>query len=185
MVAAKQNGNSKEIQKTYCYYCWPYCFEYCVWLRPSIYFNQPIMVIGMKKNVLVLCTGNSCRSQMAHGYLQHFYGNEMNVYSAGIETHGVNSRAIAIMKEDDIDISNHTSNNVNEYLEIPFDFILTVCDHAAENCPYIPGNAIRIHHSFSDPSKLHGTEAEIHQAFEKTRNEIKEYCANLKDKINA
>ncbi|MEN9332683.1 MAG: hypothetical protein RLZZ94_1773 [Bacteroidota bacterium] len=185
MVAAKQNGISKEIQKTYCDYCRPYCFEYCVWLRPSIYFNQSIMVIGMKKNVLVLCTGNSCRSQMAHGYLQHFYGNEMDVYSAGIETHGVNPRAIAIMKEDDIDISNHTSNNVNEYLEIPFDFILTVCDHAAENCPYIPGNAIRIHHSFSDPSKLHGTEDEIHQAFEKTRNEIKEYCANLKDKINA
>jgi arsenate reductase len=143
------------------------------------------MAIGMKKNILVLCTGNSCRSQMAHGYLHHFYGNEMDVYSAGIETHGVNPRAIAIMKEDDIDISNHTSNNVNEYLEIPFDVILTVCDHAAENCPFIPGNALRIHHSFSDPSKLHGTEDEIHQAFEKTRNEIKEYCAKLKDKINA
>mgnify|MGYP003338127194 FL=1 len=87
------------------------------------------------------------------------------------------------MKEDSIDISNHTSNNVNEYLDIPFDIILTVCDHAAENCPYIPGKAIRIHHSFSDPSKLIGTEGEIHAAFEKTRNEIKDYCKNLKEKI--
>jgi arsenate reductase len=142
------------------------------------------MAISMKKNILVLCTGNSCRSQMAHGYLQHFHGNELIVYSAGIETHGVNPRAIAIMNEDGIDLSSHTSNNVTEYLDVPFDVILTVCDHAAENCPYIPGNALRIHHSFSDPSKLNGTEAEIHQAFEKTRNEIKDYCAKLKEKTN-
>lgn len=142
------------------------------------------MAISMKKNILVLCTGNSCRSQMAHGYLQHFHGNELNVYSAGIETHGVNPRAIAIMNEDGIDLSSHTSNNVTEYLDVPFEVILTVCDHAAENCPYMPGNALRIHHSFSDPSKLNGTEAEIHHAFEKTRNEIKDYCAKLKEKTN-
>ena len=72
-------------------------------------------------NILVLCTGNSCRSQMAHGYLEHFTRGKASIYSAGVETHGVNPKAIAIMQEDGIDISNHTSNNLEEYLNIPFD----------------------------------------------------------------
>lgn len=128
----------------------------------------------MNKNILVLCTGNSCRSQMAHGYLNHFGNGKLNLYSAGIETHGVNPRAIAIMKEDGIDISKHTSNHVDEYLGIDFNYIITVCDHAKENCPFIPAkNAVRIHHNFFDPSKLKGTEEEIHSVFEKARNEIK------------
>jgi arsenate reductase len=129
------------------------------------------------KNILVLCTGNSCRSQMAHGYLNHFLDNrKVNVYSAGIETHGINPGAAAIMKEDGLDISQHTSNNVNEYAEIDFDYIITVCDHANENCPYIPSkNAKRLHHNFFDPSKVVGTEKEKHAAFLKARNEIKDY----------
>lgn len=131
------------------------------------------------KNILVLCTGNSCRSQMAHGYLEKKYKGIANVYSAGIETHGVNPRAISIMKEDGIDISHHTSNNVEEYITIPFDLIITVCDNANENCPYLPGNAIRLHHDFTDPSKIKGSEDEIHTAFEKTRNEIKLYVEQL------
>lgn len=131
------------------------------------------------KNILVLCTGNSCRSQMAHGYLAKKFKGVANVYSAGIEVHGVNPRAIAIMKEDGIDISSHTSNHVDEYLSIPFDLILTVCDHANENCPYIPGKAKKIHHNFSDPSKISGTEEEIHAAFEKTRNEIRSYVQGM------
>ena len=85
----------------------------------------------MKKNILVLCTGNSCRSQLAECYLRHFHGERANVYSAGVETHGVNPRAIATMKEDGIDISMHTSNHVDEYLHIPFDLIFTVCYHAS------------------------------------------------------
>ena len=101
------------------------------------------------KRILVLCTGNSCRSQMAHGYLQHFAGKEVEVYSAGVETHGVNPRAIATMKEDGIDISHHTSNNVEEYQNIDFDLIITVCDHAKERCPYFPGKAERLHYNFS------------------------------------
>ena len=131
------------------------------------------------KNVLVLCTGNSCRSQMAHGYLKYFAGNKASVYSAGIETHGVNPRAIAIMKEDGIDISKHTSNHVEEYTDsVDFDFIITVCDHAHENCPFIPApHAVRLHHDFSDPSKLKSNnEDKIHAAFEQTRDEIKSYC---------
>ena len=114
---------------------------------------------------------------MADGYFNHFGGAKLEVYSAGIETHGVNPRAIAIMKDDGVDISSHTSNNVNEYLDIDFDFIVTVCDHAHENCPYIPSsNAVRIHHDFYDPSKLiSDNEEEIYKAFARTRDDIKKF----------
>lgn len=127
------------------------------------------------KNILVLCTGNSCRSQIAEGYLRHFGGDRYNVYSAGIETHGLNPRAVQVMAEDQIDISAHTSNNVDEYLDIPFDYIITVCDHAKENCPYIPSKAERIHVSFEDPAKAKGTEAEIMREFRKVRDRIREF----------
>lgn len=114
---------------------------------------------------------------MAHGYLNHFLDNrKVKVYSAGIETHGLNPGAVSIMKEDGIDISKHTSNLVEEYSKIDFDFIITVCDHANVNCPYIPSkNAVRLHHNFFDPSKVVGTETEKHSAFLKARNEIKSY----------
>ncbi|MBS9462755.1 arsenate reductase ArsC [Flagellimonas sp. 389] len=132
------------------------------------------------KNVLVLCTGNSCRSQMAHGYLNYFQNALATIYSAGIETHGLNPGAVAIMKEDGIDISSHTSNHVDEYDGIKWDYIITVCDHAKENCPFIPAeNAERIHHNFFDPSKVIGTEDKKHEAFLKARNEIKEFCQDF------
>jgi arsenate reductase len=129
-----------------------------------------------KKNILVLCTGNSCRSQMAEGYLREFAGEKAEIYSAGVETHGVNPRAVEVMKEDGIDISSHTSNLVNDYIEIPFHFILTVCDNARERCPFFPSNAKRFHHDFPDPAKAIGNEEEIHEAFVKTRELIKNYC---------
>ena len=133
-----------------------------------------------KKNILVLCTGNSCRSQMAHGYLNHFAEHQLNVYSAGIETHGLNPGALAIMQEDNISIDHHTSNHVDEYADVDFDFIVTVCDHANENCPYIPSkNALRLHHNFFDPSKVVGTDSEKHAAFLKAREEIKDYFKNF------
>lgn len=128
------------------------------------------------KNILVLCTGNSCRSQIAQAYLQKFCGDKALVYSAGIETHGVNPRAIETMLEDGIDISHHTSNHVNEYAQLCFDFIITVCDNAYENCPYFPGSAKRFHHNFTDPAKAIGTEEEITKAFRKVREEIRAYC---------
>jgi arsenate reductase len=131
------------------------------------------------KNILVLCTGNSCRSQIAEGYLQFFAGDAAKVYSAGVERHGVNPRAIATMKEDGIDISHHTSNLVDEYINIPFDLILTVCDNAKERCPYFPAKAERIHYSFPDPAKATGTEEEINLAFRKVRDEIKNYSRDL------
>ncbi len=135
------------------------------------------------KNILVLCTGNSCRSQMAHGYLNTFAKDKATIYSAGIETHGLNPGALAIMKEDGLDISHHTSNNVTEYNSVDFDYILTVCDHANENCPFIPSkNAVRLHHNFFDPSKVKGTDEEKHAAFLKAREEIKAYCKEFIEK---
>ena len=128
------------------------------------------------QKVLVLCTGNSCRSQIAEGYLRHFAKEKAVIYSAGIETHGVNPRAIAVMKEDGVDISRHTSNNINEYLNIDFDFVLTVCDNAKESCPYFPTQAKKFHQNFPDPAKTTGTEEEIMQQFRKVRDMIKLYC---------
>ncbi len=134
----------------------------------------------MGVNILVLCTGNSCRSQIAHGYLQYFTtGNNVNVYSAGVETHGVNPMAIVTMQEDGIDISNHTSNNINEYLNINFDFVITVCDNAKERCPYFPTQAQKLHYNFPDPAKATGTAEEILQEFRAVRQLIKEYCKNF------
>ena len=132
-----------------------------------------------KVKILVLCTGNSCRSQMAEGYLRHFVGERVDVYSAGVETHGVNLKAIAIMKEDGIDITAHTSNHVEEYLNIPFDFVITVCDSAAEKCPVFPSKAMKIHYSFDDPAKAIGAEAAIQSAFRSVRDQIKSYCKDF------
>ncbi|KFD39037.1 arsenate reductase ArsC [Schleiferia thermophila] len=130
----------------------------------------------MKKKILVLCTGNSCRSQIAEGYLRHFAGDKAEVYSAGVETHGVNPRTIKTMADDGIDISHHTSNYVDEYSSVDFDFIITVCDSARERCPYFPSNAKIFHQSFPDPAKTIGTEEEISNAFRNVREQIKEYC---------
>ena len=144
----------------------------------NLIFERRSKIIGTDmKRILVLCTGNSCRSQMAHGYLEHFLDkNSCEIYSAGIETHGLNPGAVSIMKEDGIDISRHTSNHIDDYLGIDFNYIITVCDHAHENCPYIPGkSAKRLHHDFFDPSKVQGTDEEVHQAFEKARNEIRSF----------
>ncbi len=128
------------------------------------------------KKVLVLCTGNSCRSQIAEGYLKYFAGNKAEIYSAGVETHGVNPRAIATMKEDGIDISTHTSNNIEEYRNIDFDFVITVCDNAKERCPFFPSKALKFHYNFPDPAKAIGTEEEVKEAFRKVRQMIKDYC---------
>lgn len=131
------------------------------------------------KNILVLCTGNSCRSQIAEGYLRFFAGDKARVYSAGIETHGVNPKAIQVMADDDIDISAHTSNHVDEYLSIPFDYVITVCDNANEACPFFPGKSERFHQNFPDPAKASGTPEEIINEFKKVRDMIKTYAADF------
>lgn len=116
---------------------------------------------------------------MMHGYLKKFLDGKANIYSAGIETHGLNKGAVAIMAKDGIDISSHTSNHVDEYADVKFDYMITVCDHANENCPYVPGVAVRLHHNFTDPSKVQGTAEEVEKAFEGTRDAIKEYARNF------
>lgn len=128
------------------------------------------------KKILVLCTGNSCRSQIAEGYLRQFANGKAEIYSGGIETHGVNPKAVAIMQEDNIDISKHTSNNINEYADIEFDFVITVCDNAKERCPFFSTKAKKFHYNFPDPAKATGTEEEILQEFRNVRQLIKDYC---------
>jgi arsenate reductase len=128
------------------------------------------------KNILVLCTGNSCRSQIAHGFLAAMTAGKANVYSAGVETHGLNPKAIATMKEIGIDISGNTSNNITEYFGVNFDYVITVCDNAKERCPYFPTKAIKLHYNFPDPAKALGTEDEINEQFKSVRAMIKTYC---------
>ncbi|MXV51140.1 arsenate reductase ArsC [Pedobacter sp. HMF7647] len=134
-----------------------------------------------EKKILVLCTGNSCRSQIAEGYLRHFAAEKAEIYSAGVETHGVNPKAIEIMKDDGIDISGHTSNHIDEYLGLNFDFVITVCDHARERCPFFPAKSVRFHYNFPDPAKATGTEEEVNEQFRRVREQIKEYCKQFVD----
>ena len=134
------------------------------------------------KNILVLCTGNSCRSQIAHAYLEKFAGDKAKVYSAGVEVHGVNPKTVKTLAEDGINILHYTSNHVNEYREIPFDYVITVCDNAKETCPYFPTNAQKFHYNFPDPSKLKGTEDEIMKEFARVREMIKQYSKEFVEK---
>lgn len=135
-----------------------------------------------KINVLFLCTGNSCRSQMAEGWARHFHGDKINFYSAGIEKHGLNKRAVQAMKESGVDISNHYSKTLEDIGPVQFDFVFTVCGHANENCPYFPGKAKVIHVGFDDPPKLSQgltDEEQIMKSYRRVRDEIKEFAKTL------
>ena len=132
-----------------------------------------------QKNVLVLCTGNSCRSQLLHGYLQQLLSERASVYSAGVEVHGLNPRAVRVMAEDGVDISHHTSNHVDEYTAVPFAYVLTVCDHANEVCPVFPSTAKKLHHNFPDPARATGSVAEIMGEFRAVRDEVKAYAQDF------
>ena len=131
------------------------------------------------KRILVLCTGNSCRSQIAEGYLKYFAKDKAEIYSAGIEVHGLNPSAIETMKEDGIDISHHTSNSIDEYRNINFDFVITVCDNAKERCPFFPSKAKKFHYDFPDPAKAEGSEKVVMQKFQEVREMIKIYSKNF------
>jgi arsenate reductase len=115
---------------------------------------------------------------MVHGFLNKTLADKAQVYSAGIETHGLNPGAVATMARAGIDITGHTSNHVDEYQGIDWDYIITVCDHAYENCPFIAApNAKRLHHNFYDPSKFVGSEEDTMAAFDKARDEIRDYVS--------
>lgn len=126
-----------------------------------------------KKRVLILCTGNSARSQMAEGLLRHDAGDRFEVESAGVEPSFVRPQAIEAMREIGIDISNHRSKSLDEFLKKPFDYVITVCDNAKEHCPVFPGNAKQIHWSFDDPASAAGNEAEQLAVFRRVRDEIR------------
>lgn len=126
------------------------------------------------KNIMFLCTGNSCRSQMAEGFCRKYWGDEFNVYSAGTKKHGMNERAMKVMKEAGVDISAQYSKTVVELPDVKFDYVITVCDAAKETCPYFPGGKI-IHIGFQDPPALTKDmkdEEELLRVYRRVRDEI-------------
>jgi len=126
-----------------------------------------------RPKVLFLCTGNSCRSQMAEGWARHLLGGRLEAFSAGIETHGLNPRAVQVMAEVGVDISAQRSELVGDHVDTGIDLVVTVCDHAAESCPVFPGRARVVHRSFRDPAQAHGDREEVLAAFRATRDAIR------------
>lgn len=136
-----------------------------------------------KTKILVLCTGNSCRSQMAEGWIRHFHSDSIDVYSAGIEKHGLNPYAVKVMAEAGVPIDSHTSNTVDELPVKDFDYVITVCGHAHENCPYFPAKVKIVHHGFDDPpflTKDMTDEEEKLSVYRRVRDEIRDFAKDIK-----
>ncbi len=131
------------------------------------------------QRVLILCTGNSARSQMAEGLLRHLAGERFEVHSAGTQPTVVRPEAIAAMREIGIDIGGHRSKHVDEFAGERFDYVLTVCDHANEVCPVFPAGTVRLHRSFEDPAAAQGGEAERLAAFRRVRDQLGEYLSSF------
>lgn len=143
-----------------------------------------------KLKILFLCTGNSCRSQMAEGWAHALKSDVLEAWSAGIETHGLNPNAVKVMAEAGVDISGHKSENVVDLLHIPFDYVITVCGHANENCPFFPGKAKVVHVGFDDPPKLareltaQGADEKTQlDCYRKVRDEIKAFIQTLPESL--
>ena len=133
-----------------------------------------------KLNVLFLCTGNSCRSQMAEGWARHLKSGQINPYSAGIEKHGLNPNAVQVMREAGVDISSHNSKTLADLQDVRFDYVVTVCGHAHETCPVFPGDAEVVHVGFDDPPKLAAQETDSAKAldhYRRARDEIRAFVA--------
>lgn len=144
-----------------------------------------------KLRVLFLCTGNSCRSQMAEGWARHLKGDVIEAYSAGIETHGLNPNAVKVMAEAGVDISGHKSWHIGEFKEVKLDVVVTVCGHAHETCPIFPGNCKVIHVGFDDPPKMArelarrgASEEEQLECYRKVRDEIRAFVETLPESLN-
>ncbi|MDD5673530.1 MAG: arsenate reductase ArsC [Chitinivibrionales bacterium] len=141
-----------------------------------------------KLKILFLCTGNSCRSQMAEGWARHLKGDIIEPFSAGIETHGLNQNAVKVMAEAGVDISNHRSKHLDELKHIRFDWVVTVCDAANERCPIFPGATGRFHIGFNDPPKLAEnakTEEEALAHYRRVRDEIRRFVEGLPENLTA
>jgi len=140
-----------------------------------------------KLKILFLCTGNSCRSQMAEGWAKHLKGDSIQAWSAGVDPHGMNARAIQVMREAGVDISSHHSKHVDTLMDVPFDYVVTVCGHADETCPTFPGETKVIHYGFDDPPKLAWdakTEEEALVHYRRVRDEIKGFVEKLPKILN-
>lgn len=138
--------------------------------------------------ILFLCTGNSCRSQMAEGWTRHLKGNAIEAYSAGIETHGLNPNAVRVMAEAGVDISGQRSEHIDEFKDIPLDYVITVCGHAHESCPVFPGKTKVTHVAFEDPPRLAAdaaTEEEALNHYRRVRDEIREFVESLPESLNS
>ena len=136
----------------------------------------------MKTRILFLCTGNSCRSQMAEGWAKHLKGDAIEAYSAGVEPHGMNARAVAVMKEAGVDLSSHRSKHVDELNDVPLDYVVTVCGHANETCPMFPGKTKVVHVGFDDPPQLAkgaASEEEALEHYRRVRDEIRAFVETL------
>jgi arsenate reductase len=138
-----------------------------------------------KKRVLILCTGNSARSQMAEGLLRHDAGDRFEVFSAGTRPGHVRPEAVAVMDELGIDLRGHRSKSVDEFAGQAFDYVLTVCDHARESCPIFPGRTVSMHHSFEDPAAVEGSESERLAAFRRVRDQLREYLRRFPEEESA
>jgi arsenate reductase len=139
-----------------------------------------------KPKVLFLCTGNSCRSQMAEGWAKHLKADRIEAFSAGTEPHGMNARAVEVMREAGVDISGHHSKHVDELANVAFDYVVTVCDHANETCPIFPGKTRRIHVGFDDPPRLAKgakTEEEALGHYRRVRDEIRQFIERIESHI--
>lgn len=134
--------------------------------------------MSKKKKVLILCTGNSARSQMAEGLLKHIARDEYKIYSAGTKPSVVRSEAIKVLAEIGVDISQNRSKSVDEFVGKEIDYVLTVCDNAKEICPYFPAQTLVVHHSFEDPAEIEGDEEAKLSAFRRVRDRIREYLDN-------
>lgn len=144
-----------------------------------------------KLKVLFLCTGNSCRSQMAEGWARHLKGDVIEAYSAGIETHGLNPNAVKVMAEAGVDISGHKSQHIGEFKEVKLDVVVTVCGHAHETCPFFPGYCRVVHVGFDDPPKMArelakqgASEEEQMDCYRKVRDEIRAFVETLPEGVS-
>ncbi len=144
-----------------------------------------------KLNVLFLCTGNSCRSQMAEGWTRHLKGDRINAYSAGIEIHGLNPAAVRVMAEAGVDISGYKSKHIDDFRDVKLDVVVTVCGHAHETCPYFPVGCKVVHVGFGDPPRMAkdlaeqgASEEEQLECYRSVRDEIRAFVETLPDALN-
>jgi arsenate reductase (thioredoxin) len=134
----------------------------------------------MKKKILFLCTGNSARSQLAEALMRHFRGQEFEVFSAGTDPKGVHQNTIEVLREIGIDASSQTSKHIDDLFIREFDYIITLCDSAAQNCPVFFGKGVKMHHGFDDPAAATGRDQDVLESFRKVRDQIKKFILEFR-----